>query len=174
MILFMNLCIVVMIMIEIYSLERLKKLKKQLLRFQIMIVIVTILSIGLITTFSLLMDYYFYRLYKIINIILSIAYFWFIFLVIDLVIKPLKSKIKLINKLQLSTPVKYIGVIQTASEKITIDCCEYHIIEIKVSESEQKKVYLEKSFSDLVVGLKIEFAMVNNIITSYGVSDDEE
>ena len=170
----MNLCIVVMNMIEIYSLDRLEILKKQLLKFQIMIVVVTLFSISLMTIFSLLMDYYFYRLYKIINIILSILCIWFIFWVVDLRIKPLKYKIKFINKLKLITLTKYCGMIQAINDKITIDYCEYQVIEIMINGSEQKKVYLETIVSGLELGQKIEFEMVNNIITSYGVSDVEE
>jgi hypothetical protein len=164
----MILCITVISMIKLYPDRDRSIFQEKIKRIRKLLFIETLVFLFLVILFSCLMDYYFYLLYKIANIVLSIIYLFSLLFVYDNIIKPLKFNI-LLNKKINSNHFKSIqGVISSIDGLISKNYTRYRLLEIKVNERETKKVFLEEKYSLFNIGEEVVLYLVDNIIVAYG------
>lgn len=164
-------------MIRLYSNQDKSRYINYLNRMRLFIILsLIIISIILITLFFLANNdnyHYFY----FINSLLSIIFIWTLLLIVNLKVLPIKRKLTLIKKLEVSKSQVLDGFIKEISEtSITINRLSYKTVDIELSENNikvTKRVYIDvEKFND-INQCNVRLDVRNNIIYGYEVLGDK-
>lgn len=164
-------------MIRLYSNQDKSRYFNYLNRMRLFIILsIIIISIILITLFFLANNdnyHYFY----FINSLLSIIFIWTLLLIVNLKVLPIKRKLTLIKKLEVSKSQVLDGFIKEISEtSITINRLSYKTVDIELSENNikvTKRVYIDvEKFND-INQCNVRLDVRNNIIYGYEVLGDK-
>lgn len=164
-------------MIRLYSNQDKSRYINYLNRMRLFIILsIIIISIILITLFFLANNdnyHYFY----FINSLLSIIFIWTLLLIVNLKVLPIKRKLTLIKKLEVSKYQVLDGFIKEISEtSITINRLSYKTVDIELSENNikvTKRVYIDvEKFND-INQCNVRLDVRNNIIYGYEVLSDK-
>lgn len=164
-------------MIRLYSNQDKSRYINYLNRMRLFIILsIIIISIILITLFFLANNdnyHYFY----FINSLLSIIFIWTLLLIVNLKVLPIKRKLTLIKKLEVSKSQVLDGFIKEISEtSITINRLSYKTVDIELSENNikvTKRVYIDvEKFND-INQCNVRLDVRNNIIYGYEVLGDK-
>ncbi|MDD4000938.1 MAG: hypothetical protein PHX62_08635 [Bacilli bacterium] len=137
------------------------------------LIILSLVFLILMILFSSLMDYYYYRLYMIINIFLSILYLFLVFFIYDNILKPLKNDISLNKRFNSKSFKTLNGEVVSIGDFITLNNSKYYILNIKVSEKENKKVFIDQKHPIFKVGDLTFLYLIDNIVVAYGEENEK-
>lgn len=158
---------------ELYPNNDLPLIQEKINKTKKFLVVETFVFLFLVILFSCLMDYYFYLLYMIINIVLSILYLFSVFFIYDNKIKLLKQTLFIYKKFNTKNYKKVHGVISSYGDLVTKNHFRYRLFEVKADERETKKVFLEERFSLFKIGDEVTLYLVENFVVAYGETNEK-